>query len=246
MIHQSSQCQKEKLSPQISWTKETVQMRCKDEGKNIFRSRYPQRVIANLTNRGDSHVEVKVTTKKQPEPLTRKVRAGAPFVEEFEQVTSIEVIPVDGTHQPKAAIQTLDTLLFYAEETAQPFQTLVWFLPTTCVENEVSLLPDSSTVCLWEPDTIWQSGIPRDISLEIEATGHHNLKVELEGPVGIFDSFNVFADSDLPQYQKLTGDFEGIVSVRVQCQQSLVNSCSACQYKYKICYKRPLGFAAPR
>ncbi|AOX02158.1 hypothetical protein BJP34_24380 [Moorena producens PAL-8-15-08-1] len=123
--------------------------------------------------------------------------------------------------------------------------TIVGFLPTACVENEVSRQPDSSTDCLWVPDLIWQSGIRRNISLEIEATGNHDLRVELEGPVGIFQVFNVSAAPALPQFRKLTGDFEGIVSVRVQCEKSPVNSCSACTYKYKICYPRQLGFVSP-
>ncbi|AOY82583.1 hypothetical protein BJP36_24365 [Moorena producens JHB] len=231
MVYQSSECMKQQSSPEISWMQETVQMLCKEGSRNIFRSRRPQRVLANFTNRGNSNFEVKIVTKNCTEPLTRKVRAGAPFVEEFEQVTSIELIPSPTDNQPETAVLILDSLFFYAEELTQPFPTLVWFLPTACVENEVSRQPDSSTDCLWVPDLIWQSGIRRNISLEIEATGNHDLRVELEGPVGIFDVFNVSAAPALPQFRKLTGDFEGIVSVRVQCEKSPVNSCSACTYK---------------
>jgi hypothetical protein len=112
------------------------------------------------------------------------------------------------------------------------------FFPTVCVEKEVSILPYSSIDCIWNPDKIWQSKTPRNISLEIEATGNHNLRIELEGPVGIFKELHVSAAPVLPQFRKITGEFEDIVSVQVQCQKSPA-SCSACKYKYKICYRKP-------
>ena len=245
MVNLSPKPMKENSSPQVSWMQETVQMSCKEGSKNIFSHHCPQRVLAHFTNRGNSNVEVKIVTKEETKPLRRKIGAGAPFIEEFEQVSSIELVPSEADMQSETAILNLDTLLFYAEEQTQPFQTLVWFLPTACVENEVSRQPDSFSDCLWVTDTIWQSRISRNISLEIEATGNHNLRVELEGPVGIFQIFNVFAAPALPQFRQLTGDFEDIVSVRVQCQKSPVNSCSVCKYKYKICYPRPFNLVSP-
>ncbi|NET91620.1 MAG: hypothetical protein F6K45_26730 [Kamptonema sp. SIO1D9] len=245
MVNLSSKPIKEKSYPQIYWMQENVQIPCKEGSKNIFCSHCPQRVLAHFTNRGNSDLEVKITTKLQAEPLVRKVSAGAPFVEEFEQVSSIELIPSQEDIHSKTGVLKLDALLFYVEEQTQPFPTLAWFLPNTCVENEVSRQPDSFADCLWVTDTIWQSRTPRKINIEIEATGNHDVRVELEEPGGVFQIFNVSAAPAPPQFRKLTGEFEDIVSVRVKCQKSPVNSCSVCKYKYKICYPRPLGLVAP-
>ena len=243
MMTQYPECTTKPSSPQVSWIQDTVQMLCKETSKNIFRSHLPQRILANFINRGKSTLEIKVATKKYPNPLARKIRAGAPFVEEFEQVTSIDLLPASEARNPDVEILNLDTVILYAEET-QISQAFSLFLPTACMEDEVSRSPDSNTDCLWVKDTIWQSEISRDIDLEIEVTGNHDLDIELERTNGTFLDFKISAAPALPQFRQLTGEFEGIVAIRVKCRKSPVHACSACQYRYKICYPKSFGFVA--
>jgi hypothetical protein len=229
----------ESLPLNISTTQESVRGLSSEEPKSIFKSRDPQNVLANFINRGGTKVELKISTTEHKDSVPRLIRSGATLIEEFEKVVSIELVPSKpNPNNLDRENFNFDTLIFHASGQTVPFKRWILFLPNACVENEVSRQPDDSSACVWEKDTIWKSTIARNINLELEVTGFHDLKVEIEDSNGGLSIFKIYAPPALPQFRSLIGDFEDIVAVHVVGQRSDVNPCSTCDYKYKICYKK--------
>lgn len=105
-------------------------------------------------------------------------------------------------------------------------------------DQVVVLEPDSDLDCLWDQRTHWSWEVPSSLNifLEIPDTGA-DITLELEGPAGIFQSFNASAPPALPQFHQLEVERDDIVAVRVQCRQSPTNPCT-CSYNYKITVDR--------
>jgi hypothetical protein len=136
----------------------------------------------------------------------------------------------------------LDGLQFavFEPNDAAPW-TIAQFLPDACFAGDAVRAPDSIADCLWVQETLWTSPVPRTIDLELEITGDHDMRVEVEASNGSRDVFSILAAPALPQFRKIAERFEDVVAVHLQGRKSPVNACSALRFRYRLCYPRRFG-----
>ena len=168
--------------------------------------------------------------------IERTLAPGQAFSEEFAQLLSVQAVV------PASSIPVVIALNFQVASIPtgedNGFSASDWLATgKICLNGEVESEPDQNIDCLWETVTLWQAAFKRDIDLNITLTGKHDMKVEIEGPVGIYQVYNISAAPALPQFQVLSGQWEDIVAVHIHCIKSAVNPCESCDYTYDLCYE---------
>jgi hypothetical protein len=168
--------------------------------------------------------------------LERTLEAGEAINEEFPQLVAV-VAEVALYSVP--VVTTLNFVAVYVPTgDDNGFSASDWiYAGEICLDGAVESEPDQNIDCLWDVETLWQAAGERDIELNIEITGDHDMTVDVEGPVGVYQSYNISAAPALPQFRVLSGEWEGIVAVHFHCMKSPVNPCGSCDFTYELCYK---------
>lgn len=202
----------------------------------------PQNAVVQIESKAEIDLEILFEVIADNDGTTRQVsrtvEPGMAILEEFAQLLSVEVVIVPGTALPPATNLNF-VAVFVPSDGDNGFSGPNDWLHAgeVCLEGEIENEPDQDIDCLWEKETLWSAVSPRKIDLLIQNTGDHDMKVELEGPVGIYQVYNVSAAPALPQFQKLEGSWEGIVAIHYLGQKSPVNPCSSNDFTYDLCYK---------
>lgn len=224
--------------PQVNLIEQTLDL---EEGSTtLFESTEANNAVLNLQFSGNTSIVIKIKLIADNEGTTRIIERtlepGRAFIEEFPQLLSLHaLVPVLSVPVVAALNFQIATI---PTDGDNGFSASDWLSAgKICLNGEVESEPDQNIDCLWETETLWQAVSERDIDLNITLTGKHDMKVEIEGPVGIFQVYNVSAAPALPQFQVLSGQWEGVVAVHIHCIKSPVNPCESCDYTYSLCYE---------
>lgn len=195
-------------------------------------------IKSNTTAPFEILLEVIASADGTTRSISRTIPPGGFLNEEFAQLLSVAAVVIPGTPVPPASTFNF-VAVFVPSDGDNGFNGPNDWLHAgvVCLNGEVQQEPDQDIDCLWEKRTLWSAVSPRDIELTINLTGNHDMKVELEGPVGIYQVYNLSAAPALPQFQKLEGSWEGIVAIHYFGQKSPVNDCSSLDFDYDLCYK---------
>ena len=208
----------------------------------LMESQEPLNAVIQLQSNANAPFDVEFEVVASSDGTTRKIsrtiQAGAVLNEEFAQLLSVVAVIIPGTALPPASSLNF-VAVFVPSAGDNGFDGPNDWLHAglVCLDAEMSDDPDQNIDCLWEKRTLWSAVSPREIDLIINITGEHDMKVELEGPVGIYQVYNVSAAPALPQFQKLEGSWEGIVAIHYLGQKSPVNDCSSLDFNFDLCYQ---------
>lgn len=192
-------------------------------------------IVSRLNQAVVVNVEVVADNDGTTRTFERTLEPGEAFAEEFPLLVSVVAVVPVGT---AAVVGEIDFESISEPVGGNGFSPSDWlYAGKVCVEGEVKNEPDQNIDCLWEKETLWQAVTKRDIELTINLTGKHDMKVELEGPPGIFQSYNMYAEPALPNNQVLQGEWEGIVAIHYLCMKSPVHNCESCDFTYDLCYE---------
>ena len=209
-------------------------------GTTLMETSEPRNGVINVRCTGEVPIVLKVKLIADNDGTTRTVERtiapGEALMEEFPQMLSIKAFLIPGIPVPPVA--TLNFIAVYVPTNEDNgFSASDWLSTgTVCLNGEVESAPDQDIDCLWYKQTLWSAVAERDIDLNITLTGAHDMTVEIEGPVGIYQSYSISAAPALPQFQTLSGKWEGVVAVHILCQKSPVNPCVSCDFSYDLCY----------
>ena len=200
----------------------------------------PSNAVVNMQSSSDAPIVINVEVVADATGNTRKferlIQPGEAMSEEYPQLVAMKAKvlfpPASGNSH------LIFQAVYVPTDTDNGFNASSWLSAgTVCMNGDVKSEPDQDADCLWEKVTLWQAASKRDIDLEINLTGAHDMKVEIEGPVGIFQDYELGAAPAQPQFHKLSGEWEDVVAVHIFCKKSPVNPCGSCDYTYELCYK---------
>lgn len=209
-------------------------------GATLLETSEPGNGVINVRCTGEAPVVIQVKLIADDDGTTRTVertiQPGEALLEEFSRMLSVRALLIPGIPVPPVA--TLNFIAVYVpSDEDNGFSASDWLSAgTVCLNGEVESAPDQDIDCLWDKQTLWSAVAERDIDLNITLTGAHDMTVEIEGPVGIYQSYSISAAPALPQFQVLSGKWEGVVAVHILCQKSPVNACGSCDFTYDLCY----------
>lgn len=107
-----------------------------------------------------------------------------------------------------------------------------WFASND-YHGSISDPADSTRDCLWNFDTLWESVTPRDMDVFFEATGPHDVQVEIQEEGGVSAGFEVNG-LDAGIVHTNGGDYYDVIKVETRCQRSPTSACSPCNFDYSL------------
>lgn len=241
MVFFFSNCEKEEVptdTPQTSTMIKTFELG--ETFTTLLAPAKPSNAVVNMQSSCEAPIVINVEVIADATGNTRKferlIQPGEALSEEYPQLVAMKAKVL---FLPASGGKTLNFHAVYIPtDNDNGFTASSWLSAgTICMNGDVKSEPDQDADCLWEKVTLWQAASKRDINLEITLTGAHDMKVEIEGPVGIFQDYELGAAPAQPQFQKLSGEWEDIVAVHILCKKSPVNPCGSCDYTYELCYK---------
>ena len=209
----------------------------------LLRTGTPSYAIININSTGNADVNLTFdviidSSTGETRKLERNLQAGEAIVEEFSSLVTITATVLSPTSSAYENV-TLNFTAVYVPmggNNGMNGPDDILYGGPTCLEGDVENDPDyeNDGICLWDKDILWQSGIPREIDMEITLTGTADISVFIEYSNGTSSLYNAAAGA-LPGHDQVIGEWHDVVKVSVLGSKG-VDGCS-CDYYYNICYQ---------